>query len=239
MSPKYITTTTKQLLLPLPLLLGLVEWCRTLSACWQSHICLSSSLTASTCPALLIATAARRPVTGPLTPASSCSYIYTHTHTHTHTHTQPWMWSTITANWPGGNVSACLTAGSTVLWWTLLGRVGHRPLTLWILWATVIYGLPSFEFWAPSPHNHHHNHFTALFPGLSGWASARRDWELLDFMVQGTISRGRHTDHPAGRHSIRTKQCPPPPTPIFYSPDALPAAQPTVSKHWRHLAHLD
>jgi len=28
--------------------------------------------------------------------------------------------------------------------------------------------------------------------------------------VQAKINRGRHTDHPAGRHSIRTKQCPPP-----------------------------
>jgi len=53
-------------------------------------------------------------------------------------------------------------------------------------------------------------------------------------MVQEEINRGRHTDHPAGRHSIRTNQCPPPPYPIFfYGPDALPAAQPTVSKHWR------
>jgi len=43
------------------------------------------------------------------------------------------------------------------------------------------------------------------------------------------------TDHPAGRHSIRTNQCPPSPSPhIFYGPDALPAAQSTVSKHWRH-----
>jgi len=53
--------------------------------------------------------------------------------------------------------------------------------------------------------------FTALFPGPPGWAGARR--ELLDFMVQGKINRGRHTDHPAGRHSIRTSQCPPPPSP--------------------------
>jgi len=28
---------------------------------------------------------------------------------------------------------------------------------------------------------------------------------LLDFMVQGKINRGRHTDHPAGHHSIQTK----------------------------------
>ena len=29
------------------------------------------------------------------------------------------------------------------------------------------------------------------------------------------INRGRHTDHLAGRHSIRTNQCPPPPSPYF------------------------
>ena len=30
--------------------------------------------------------------------------------------------------------------------------------------------------------------------------------------LQGKIKRGKHTDHPAGRHSIRTNQCPPPPS---------------------------
>jgi len=49
-------------------------------------------------------------------------------------------------------------------------------------------------------------------------AGARR--EFLDFMVQGKINRGRHTDHLAGHHSIRIKQCPPPPSPTFYRPDA-------------------
>ena len=59
-------------------------------------------------------------------------------------------------------------------------------------------------------------------------------------MVQGKINRGRHTDHTAGRHSIRTNQCLPLPSlHIFYRPDALPAAQPTASKHWRQLAHSD
>jgi len=49
--------------------------------------------------------------------------------------------------------------------------------------------------------------------------------ELLDFMVQGKINGGRHTDW-----------CLPPPSPhIFYRLDALPAAQPTASKHWRQL----
>jgi len=49
----------------------------------------------------------------------------------------------------------------------------------------------------------HHNRLSALFAGPPGWAGARR--ELLDFMVQGEINRGRHTDHPVGRHSIRTR----------------------------------
>ena len=59
----------------------------------------------------------------------------------------------------------------------------------------------------------HHNRYMALFTGPPGWAGARR--ELLDFMVQGKINRGRYTDHLAGRHSIRTNQCPPPASPIF------------------------
>ena len=82
----------------------------------------------------------------------------------------------------------------------------------------------------PQPHHTTAQPFYGPFPGPPGCASAGK--ELLDFMVQGKINRGRHTDHPAGRHSIRTNQCPPPPSPhIFYRADALPAAQPTVSKH--------
>jgi len=41
-----------------------------------------------------------------------------------------------------------------------------------------------------------------------------------------------------GRHSIWTNQCPPPPSSIFYRPDALPTTQPTVLKHWRHSLNL-
>ena len=35
--------------------------------------------------------------------------------------------------------------------------------------------------------------------------------------MQGKINRGRHTDHPAGCHSIRTNQCPPPPFLPFFT----------------------
>jgi len=66
----------------------------------------------------------------------------------------------------------------------------------------------------------------ALFLGPPGWATARR--ELLDFMVQGKINRGRHTDHLAGRHSIWTNQCPPPPSPYFLQA-GCPSCRPTNS----------
>jgi len=75
---------------------------------------------------------------------------------------------------------------------------------------------------------------TALFWDHPGQLVPEENfWACLT--VQGKINRGRHTDHPTGRHSIRNNQCPPPPCSIFYRPDALPAAQPTVSKHWRLL----
>ena len=36
-------------------------------------------------------------------------------------------------------------------------------------------------------------------------------------MVQREINRGRHIDHLAGCHSIRTNQCPHPPSPYFFT----------------------
>jgi len=74
--------------------------------------------------------------------------------------------------------------------------------------------------------HHHHKRFMALFPGPPGWASARR--KLLDFMVQGKINKSRYTDHTAERHSMRTNQCPPPPSPIF-SQAGRPSCRPTNS----------
>jgi len=43
--------------------------------------------------------------------------------------------------------------------------------------------------------------------------------------VQGKINRGRHTDHPAGRHAIWTNQCPPPPSPHIFT-GRMPILQP-------------
>jgi len=55
--------------------------------------------------------------------------------------------------------------------------------------------------------------FYGPFSGTTLVTGARRS--LLDFMVQRKIHRGSHTDHRVGRHSIRTNQCPPPPSSHF------------------------
>jgi len=80
---------------------------------------------------------------------------------------------------------------------------------------------------------HTHTHLTALFPWLPRWAGTRKVkpiWLLKQETVSGSgiswaickcASRCRQITMPTPHHSV------------FYRPDALPAAQPTVSKHWR------
>jgi len=95
-------------------------------------------------------------------------------------------------------------------------KLYHRLSYLSTLELNVIY----------KPH-HNHNRFTALFPEPPGWAGARK--ELLNFMVQGKINRSRYyTDNPAGRHSVQTNQCPPPPSPTFLQA-GCPSCRPTNS----------
>ena len=83
-------------------------------------------------------------------------------------------------------------------------------------------------------HTHTHTRLTALFPGLPGWAGTRKVKPIWILLEQETVSgsgiswaicksapRSRQITTPAPHHSV------------FYRPDALPAAQPTASKHWR------
>ena len=82
---------------------------------------------------------------------------------------------------------------------------------------------------------HTHSRLTALFPGLPGWASTRKVKPIWILVKQETVNGNgiswaicksapcsRQITTPAPHHSV------------FYRPDALPAASPTVSKHWRH-----
>ena len=82
---------------------------------------------------------------------------------------------------------------------------------------------------------HHTQPLTALCLGLPWWASTRKVKTIWILQKQETVSgsgiswvicksapRSRQITMPAPHHSV------------FYRPDALPAAQPTASKHWRH-----
>jgi len=97
---------------------------------------------------------------------------------------------------------------------------------------------------------HTHTHLTALFRGLPSWADTRKVkpiWNLLkqekvcgsriSWAVCKCVPRSRQITTPAPHRSV------------FYRPDALPAAQPTVSKalkamhhtvelYWQHVLQL-
>ena len=81
---------------------------------------------------------------------------------------------------------------------------------------------------------HTNTRLTAPFPRLPRWAITRKVKPIWILLKQETVSgsgiswatrkpapRSRQTTTPAPHHSV------------FYRPDALPAAQPTASKHWR------
>ena len=89
-------------------------------------------------------------------------------------------------------------------------------------------------------HTHTHTRLTALFPGQPGWAGTRKVKPIWILLKQETVSGSgiswaiyksapcsRQITTPATHHSV------------FYRPDALPAAQPTVSKHWRDVSNSD
>ena len=80
-----------------------------------------------------------------------------------------------------------------------------------------------------------HIRFTALCPGLSGWAGTRKVKPIWILLKQETVSgsgiswvvcksapHSRQITMPAPHHSV------------FYRLDALLATQPTALKHWRH-----
>jgi len=85
--------------------------------------------------------------------------------------------------------------------------------------------------WGITPHTYR---LMALCPGLPGWAGTRKVKPIWILLKQGSgISWAICKSAPRFRQ-ITT---PTPHRSVFYRPDALPAAQPTVSKHWRH--HLN
>jgi len=88
-------------------------------------------------------------------------------------------------------------------------------------------------------HTHTHTSLMALWLGLPGWAGTRKVKPIWILLKQETMSGSsiswaicksapcsRQTTTPAPHHSV------------FYRSDALPAAKPTSSKHWRQSHNL-
>ena len=81
---------------------------------------------------------------------------------------------------------------------------------------------------------HTHTRLTALFPGLPRWAGARKVKPIWILLKQETVS-GSGISWAICKSAPRTRQLTVPAPhhhTVFYRPDALPAAQPTASKHW-------
>ena len=85
-------------------------------------------------------------------------------------------------------------------------------------------------------HLHTHTRLTALSPGLPRWAGTRKEKPIWILLKQETVS-GSVISWNICKSAPRSRQItmPTPHHSVFYRPDALPAAQPTASKHWRHL----
>ena len=71
--------------------------------------------------------------------------------------------------------------------------------------------------------------------GLPGWAGTRKVIPIWILLKQETVS-GSSISWVVCKSATRSRQItmPAPYHSVFYRPDVLPAAQPTVSKHWRH-----
>ena len=77
-----------------------------------------------------------------------------------------------------------------------------------------------------------HTRLTAIFPGLPGWAGTRKAKPIWILLKQETVSgSGISWAICKSAPSSRQTTMPAPTTQFFCRPDALPAAQPTVSKH--------
>jgi len=95
------------------------------------------------------------------------------------------------------------------------------------------------EFFLVQAHldnTHIHTRLTALCPGLPGWAGTRKVKSIWILLKQETVS-GSGINWAICKSALCSRQTamPAPHHLVFYRPDALPAAQPTASKHWRHL----
>ena len=115
--------------------------------------------------------------------------------------------------------------------WTWVGPKNH----LLVGGPDTCRGIGIFGGWWFFPLNcrHTHTRLTALFSGLPRWAGTRKVKPIWILLKQQTVS-GSGISWAVCKSAPRSRQIttPAPHYSVFYRPDALPTAQPTVSKHW-------
>jgi len=105
--------------------------------------------------------------------------------------------------------------------------------TCWYLTRCLYYWNPVFHI-SGCRYTHTHTRLTALCPGLPRWAGTRKVKPIWILLKQETVS-GSGISWATCKSAPRFRQIttPAPHYSVFYRPDALPATQLTVSKHWR------
>ena len=98
--------------------------------------------------------------------------------------------------------------------------------------------LMDLNFGITSTATHTHTRSTTLCLGLPRWAGTRKAKPVWILLKQETVS-GSGISWAICKSASRSRQItmPAPHHSVFYRPDALPATQPTASKHWRQLQH--
>jgi len=88
--------------------------------------------------------------------------------------------------------------------------------------------------YSTTPNNTHtHSRLTAFCPGLPWWAGTRKVKPIWILLKQETVS-GSGISWTICKSASRSRQItmPAPHHSVFFRPDALPATQPTASKHF-------
>ena len=125
------------------------------------------------------------------------------------------------------------------LFWVFLEQykcayLQRKTKVLHIWWLTNDWGVHTHTHAHARTHTHTHTHLMALCLGLHGWAGTRKVKPIWIILEQDSEWQLHQLGHMQVCTSLQRDNHASIPQSVFYRPGALPAAQPTVSKHWRH-----
>jgi len=135
-------------------------------------------------------------------------------------------------------VTACRSDSNSLIWPCICRHQSVRSLAEWppMLIDCTSVSISHHLIFLLLSHTDTHTRLTALCLGLPGWAGTRNLKSIWILLKQETMS---------GSQLVYMQVCtllqtttPAPHRSCFYRPDALPAAQPTASKHSFHYIHV-